>query len=456
MSTLTASDLQDICHRALADLGIAGAQLALLEGETLVQAAGGTANGELGTPVTDDTVFQIGSTTKLWSAALVMQLVDAGLVDLDEPVTTYLPDVVLAAGDAWRAITPRQLMSMSSGLDSGPYADTGRGDDAIAKYVALMADLPLIFAPGTAYGYSNASTSVSGLILERLTGSSWDDALGERLIRPAGLTESVSLFDQLPYHRTAVGTQPGQANAHRPWQMGRGMAPSGSTLCTSARDLARFGALFLRGGVAEDGTRILSEAAVATMQTPQVSVPPQGFVNDWCVGPYRRDWGGLDVFGHPGTTSNGASHLVWIPERGIALALTLNTPTRAARFTGAMFDAVLRDGLGLPLPAAPDPDAVGPVDPAPYLGRYASHGRDFEVTDDDGALVLTLGIASGHDTLLGQNLTRSVIRPVGLHRFVAVDEAVTWGFGWELAFTLGPDGRASLFHNGAMAARRVA
>src|SRR5690606_6240784 len=105
------------------------AQTAVSVDGDLAAASTGTANWDLGTPMTDDTVIQIGSTTKVWTAMLLMQLVDEGRVDLDTPVTQYLPDVRLASGDDWRVITPRLLMSMSSGMDSGPYARSGRGDD---------------------------------------------------------------------------------------------------------------------------------------------------------------------------------------------------------------------------------------------------------------------------------------------------------------------------------------
>ena len=102
MPSFSAPALQDLCDHSREKLGITGAQVAIAGGDGLLQAVSGTANAELGAPVTDDTVFQIGSTTKVYTAALVMQLVDAGLVDLDAPVTRYLPGVRLAAGEQWR------------------------------------------------------------------------------------------------------------------------------------------------------------------------------------------------------------------------------------------------------------------------------------------------------------------------------------------------------------------
>lgn len=456
MTGISADELGELLTDTAAEFEVTGAQTALVIAGEPVHASTGIANFDLQTPVTDDTVFQIGSTTKVWTAVLLMQLVDEGRVDLDTPVATYLPDIRLAVGEEWRSITPRQLMSMSSGLDSGPYARSGRGDDCIENYVRMLGDIPLVFPPGTAYGYSNASTNVTGLIIERLTGTSWDDALKRRILAPGGFTEAVSLFDDLPYFRVAVGKNPGVPHAHRPWHFGRGMGPTGSTLATSARDLARFGAMFLRGGVPAGGERLLSQAAVATMQTPQIAVPPAAFATNWCTGPYHLDWHGIDVFGHVGMSENGASVLRWIPELDVSMAVVHNTPSRTSAFIGAVYERVLRDRLGVPIPPAPDPDDFAPVDPSPYVGRYSAFGRDYEVAEQDGALVLTAHREVGYeDGERPWETVSSVIRPTGRHRFAALDPVVTWNHGWELAFTLGDDGRARVFHNGAFAARRT-
>jgi CubicO group peptidase (beta-lactamase class C family) len=452
------ADLESLCHKTIATLDIAGAQVALALDDELVWAEAGLANTDLGTPVTADTLFQIGSTTKLYTAMLVMQLAGEGLLDLDRPVAAYLPDVRLATGEAWRSITPRQLMSMTSGLDNGPYTDTGRGDDCVRRYVDLLAGIPLTFAPGSAYGYSNASTVVSGLLVETLTGQCWDEALRDRVLRPAGLAESVSLFADLPYHRVAVGRLPGESAVVRPWCFGRGMGPAGSSLAASARDLVRFGRLFLRGGLAADGTRVLPDSAVATMQSAQVDVPARVLADGWCVGPYRKVWDGVEVFGHSGTTRNGSSTLLWIPERGIAIATVVNTPPRGYPFADAIFDTVLRDWLGLAKPPRPVPDAGLEVDPAVYQGRYDSWGRHYHVREHDGGLTVTLHQMRGNDPATGEwdDPVATALNPIGRHRFLPADDALTGDHTWDIAFTTGPDGHAALLHNGAFTARHSA
>ena len=105
---------------------------------------------------------------------MLLQLAALGRVNIDAPVAEILPELTLAKDRRAALITPRHLMSMTSGLDNGPYADTGRSDDCVERYVRLLGDIPMLFTPGSSYSYSNSSTVISGLIIERLTDMCWD------------------------------------------------------------------------------------------------------------------------------------------------------------------------------------------------------------------------------------------------------------------------------------------
>jgi hypothetical protein len=243
----------------------------------------------------------------------------------------------------------------------------------------------------------------------------------------------------------------------RPWCLSRGSGPAGSSLATSARDLVRFGQLFLWRGLASDGTRMLSGSAVATMQAAQVDVPARVFADGWCVGPYRKLWGGVEVFGHSGTTHNGSSTLLWIPEHAIAIATVVNTPPRGYPFADTVFDTVLRDWLGLAKPARPVPDARLSVDPSPYQGRYDSWGQQYDVRAHDGSLAVTLHQMRGNDptAAVRDSPVATMLRPIAPHRFLPDDDALTGDHTWDIAFTIGSDGHAALLHNGAFTARHT-
>src|SRR4051812_32194223 len=135
MAPLT--DLQEILDKAVAGAGLPGASAAVLVDGEVIEAAAGVLNVRTGVEATTDSLFQIGSITKVYTTTLIMQLVDAGLVDIDAPVRTYIPSFRVADDAASAAITVRHLLTHTSGFDGGDFFfDGGRGDDTMERYVA--------------------------------------------------------------------------------------------------------------------------------------------------------------------------------------------------------------------------------------------------------------------------------------------------------------------------------
>ena len=446
--------LQELCERFRKQFGVTGASVAVVHRGELSVAAAGIANRDLDQPMRTSTLMQIGSTTKVYTAAMLLQLAALDRIDIDAPVDEVLPEFTLASGCEARRITPRHLMSMTSGLDNGPYTDTGRGDDCVESYVGLLGEIPLLFAPGSSYSYSNASTVISGLIIERLTGASWDESLASLILEPAGFTESVTLAEQLPYHHVAVGHEPGVNGPviAQNWTFSRGMGPSGSTLATTAADLARFGLLMLNGGVSDNGKRILAESVVRALQSPQVDVPARWFADQWCVGAYRKVWDGTEVFGHGGTTMQSSSTLVWIPNLDVTVAVIVNNPSLGYPFAHALLDELLLTEFSIKKPKRPVHDPNASFDAAQYVGEYRTLETNYRVTGGDtGQLLLTM---DSH-ALFSDGVIESELQPIGDHRFLAVDDRVTTFHNWDLAFSDITDGKARLLHNGGFAAARV-
>ncbi|GII93813.1 serine hydrolase domain-containing protein [Sinosporangium siamense] len=430
-------DLPTLLAETAKRLGVTGAQAAYSVGGELHRAATGVADAH-GSPVADHTLFQIGSTTKLHTAVLILGLVDEGLIDLDRPVTEHLPELELGEPEWTKALTPRHLLSMSSGIDNGPYDDTA----TTAEAVRSVAGYPFAFEPGTGFGYSNTSTNVSGLLIERVTGLPWHEALQRRLCGPAGLTDTVSELDELVYRHVALGhTREGEIV--RPWTFARGAAPAGSTLCGTAGDQVKFARMLLGGGAP-----VLSAEAVATLHTPQVDVPCTWFAEKWCAGPYLKIWDGVRVYGHGGTNLAGSSTVVWIPEHDAAMAVTVNTPSRGYPFADAVFEAICAEVLGITKPGPPEPGPAAAVaDPGLYTGVYEAYGLRYEVTAPEGRLLIAM-------TAQGETLTSELL-PLGGHRFLPADERIGGYHGWDVAFVPGPDGSAVRFVNGAFPARRT-
>jgi CubicO group peptidase (beta-lactamase class C family) len=197
--------------------GVPGASVAVLKGGRVVAtAAAGVTNLDTKVPVTTDTLFQIGSITKVFTATMIMQLVDEGLLSLDEPIITYLPDFRLADAATLRSVTARHLLTHTSGIDGDYFVDSGRGDDAIARFVTMIALLPSLFPLGAKMSYCNAGFAVLGRIIEVLTRETYDHALRQRIFEPLGMTHAMTLPEDALKFRCTIGHVPDPKHKNRP------------------------------------------------------------------------------------------------------------------------------------------------------------------------------------------------------------------------------------------------
>jgi CubicO group peptidase (beta-lactamase class C family) len=371
---------------------VPGAAIAVSSGDQLVEAAAGVLSTATGVEATTDSVFQIGSITKVWTTTLAMQLVDDGKLELDSPVRAYLPDFRIGDETAAAAITVRQLMCHVSGFEGDLFTDTGRGDDCVEKFVATLADTPQLFAPGTMFSYNNAAYSVLGRVVEVLRGKSYDECLREHLFAPLGLTHAATDAYAAILHRAAVGhIQPTPDAEPEPapvWALVRSNAPAGSMLAMCPRDLLAFARMHVAGGTAADGTQVLSAASVKAMQQRQVELPELGLLGDaWGLGWELFDVPGGPVIGHDGGTIGQSAFVRVVPERDVAVALLTNGGNPIGLYPEIVAH-VLRELAEVELPALPVPDGKTPlVDAARYVGTYSSSvGETVVSLDADGRL----------------------------------------------------------------------
>jgi CubicO group peptidase (beta-lactamase class C family) len=236
---------------------------------------------------------------------------------------------------------------------------------------------------------------VLGRIIETMTGMSWDNALADRLLRPAGLDQTVTLPERALRFRTAVGHSIDPAlkiSLTDDWSLPRAQAPAGATPCASVGDLLKFARLHLDGGRAQSGERLLSEESVRAMQVPQVALPeqPGGGAAHWGLGWMLFDWDGHRVIGHDGGTIGQVSSLRVLPEQRFAVGVLANTTPsggllldRAVRWLFEEFAHVTR-------PPRPRPPETPPVlDLSPYTGVYERLSQRLDLALRDGALFVT-------------------------------------------------------------------
>jgi CubicO group peptidase (beta-lactamase class C family) len=383
--------------------------------DTLVTAACGVLNAGTGVPTTTDSVFQIGSITKVWTATLVMQLVDEGLLDLDAPIVEVLPEFRLADPEATKRVTMRHLLTHTSGIEGDVFTDTGRGDDCVEKYVALLADLPLNQPVGATLSYCNSGFSVAGLVIERLTRRIWDQALRERLFDPLGLEHTVTLPEQAILHRAAVGHLSRDGDEPVPaanWNLPRGNGPAGN-ITSSVADVLTFARLHLTGGLTSDGERLLSPESAAAMTDKHADVPGTDASQlSWGLGWVRYGWSGHRLVGHDGGTIGQFSYLRLLPEAGLAVVLLTNGGN-TQEFYEDLFDEIFADLAGVTMPPPLAPPAKPPVvDLERHVGHYERAGQHVQVLVRDGGALLRITTIGPLAELLGTQEREMILMPL--------------------------------------------
>lgn len=337
------------------------------DGKTTI-APYGVLNAATGVEVTADSLFQIGSISKPWTATMIVQLAAEGRLRLDDPVVKLLPEAPIDA-----RVTIRHLLTHSSGIDGDVFTDTGRGDDCVERYVGLLGDVDLLFEPGTAYSYCNAGFVLLGRIIEVLDERTWDESLRHRLIEPLGLTRTVTLPEEAILHRAALGHLAADGSPVKTWQLPRSLGPAG-LVAQSAGDLLEFARLHL------------TDERFASMQEQQVRNPGgtgglTGVGLTWRV----YDWSGRKLIGHDGTTISQLAFLRIDPEARLAVCLLTNSGNGPALFE-PLASEVFTHYTGVAHPEPPQP-IDQPVDDR-HVGRYERAGVRLDVVRRDDRLVL--------------------------------------------------------------------
>jgi CubicO group peptidase (beta-lactamase class C family) len=374
--------IDPIVRDALTRFRVPGVSLGILsDGDEHVTGFGIT-NTEHPLPVDGDTLFQVGSITKTVTGTAIMRLVEAGRLELDTPVRTYLPDLRLADEDVAARVTLRHLLTHTGGWLGDYFDDFGHGDDALAAMVGAMASLPQLTPLGEVWSYNNAGFYLAGRVIEVATGKSYETAVRELVLDPLGLSHSFFFPGEIITYRVAAGHTVAHERAEliRRWPLPRTAHPVGG-LIASVRDLLRYARFHLGEGRAPDGTPVLSAGGLRQMQTPQV----RGELDDtWGLTWGLRDLSGVRLVRHGGATSGFKASLVLVPAQRFAVAVLTNATTGDALHT-EVTDWALGHYLGLTA-AAPAPLSLSETEMTPFLGRYTSALSDIVLSIEGGQL----------------------------------------------------------------------
>ncbi len=243
-------------------------------GETF-SAGFGVTNLENPLPVDQDTLFQVGSITKTFTATALMRLIERGQADLDSPIRLIIPELRMADLAVAENASLRHIFTHTGGWLGDYFDDAGSGNEALATVVARMDRLPQEAPLGEIYSYNNSGFYLAGRVLELLYGETYETAIKKLLLEPLGMDHSFFFARDAITYRVAAGHSaiyPGQdgiPEVLRPWWLARAANPLGGLLST-VNDLLRYAHLHIHRGTAPNGERLLQADSLTLMQTPFV------------------------------------------------------------------------------------------------------------------------------------------------------------------------------------------
>jgi CubicO group peptidase (beta-lactamase class C family)/D-alanyl-D-alanine dipeptidase len=416
------------------DKDIPAITVALVDDQRVVWARGfGQADPGAGDPADADTIVRVGSVSKLFTDLALMRLVEDGKIDLDAPITDYLPELT-AENPFDRPITLRQVLAHRAGLVREPpvghYFDPT--EPSLEAAVASLGKTRLVYEPGTKTKYSNAGIALVGRVVERVAGRPFDEAVRALVLEPLGMDRSAfAMTDALrpDYAHAVMWTYDGRTFPAPTFELS-GIAPAGN-LYSDVNDLARFLSALFAGGQGARG-RVVKAETLEQMLTPQEG--GRAFGLGFALG----ELDGHKRAGHGGAVYGFATAVAFLPGEKLGVAVVASKDCAnvvSERIADAALRLMLAAREGRPLP---DPETTAPIPPEridALVGLYRTGPGGFEL------------VRSGDDLFYQP--------PYGglRHRLRARGESLVVDDAYRFGMTLRPEGEGVALGEGAPAGR---
>ncbi len=341
-----ADAIDDYVHAQMKAQKIAGLSLAVVKNGKVVRASGyGKANLEWNVPASPQTVYQMGSVAKQFTAAGVLLLAQDGKIGLDDSIRKYLPD----APDAWQPVTVRNLLNHTSGL--GEYSDLSRfdlrRDTTYAAFLKGLYTLPSDFAPGEKWAYCNTNYALLGYVIEKASGKFYGDFLQARVFKPLGMTQTRIISERDLVMNRAAGYERTQSGA---WKNQAYVGATYNTLgdgglYTTVLDMAKWDAALY-------GDRLLSATSRTEMWTPAPlksgTTAPYGF--GWALGKTAQ---GKRIVEHSGAWQGFTASITRYLDDKVTVIALCNTaganPVRIAHKVAGIYEPFLAASPAAPI-----------------------------------------------------------------------------------------------------------
>ncbi|GLU49124.1 serine hydrolase domain-containing protein [Nocardiopsis ansamitocini] len=388
--------LSDLFEKLAHRHRVPGAQLTVYRDGGLHEMTYGVERSGTTRPVSPRSRFAFGSVSKVFTAALIMQLVEEGEVDLDEPVPAYLATHRIAQGHPMHTVTLRHLLSHTAGLVSDHEGEPLRSA-SLRRYFASVLGTEQLLRPGTAFSYSNTGYAVAAYIVEAVTGQDWWETLGSYLARPAGL--DLAFIHDARFPSAVADTVSGHAVHAATGQVTpidfyveSTLAAAGG-IAGSATDLVAFARAFMGDDDTVPGTAIAGPDVLAEMGRSVTGADPFGLADGWGAG-----WGifhadGTRWLGHDGTLDGGTCNVRFDPIGGAAVALTTNA-TSGLQLWEELVVELRNAGLRIGHYCQPAPVGAAAGVGEQVTGDYTNGDLSISVTSDSTG-ALRFGVSNG-------------------------------------------------------------
>jgi CubicO group peptidase (beta-lactamase class C family) len=385
--------LSEFVEATATRFGIPGVAVGVWAEGREVYACHGVTSVDNPLPVNPETLFLLGSVTKTYTATTLLRLVADGRVELGAPVRRYLPELRLSDERAAAQVTVLQLLNHTAGLDWGLIADFGEGDDALAGYLARIAELGLVAAPGQRASYSQAGYNLAGRIIEQVTGWTFERAVAALVVAPLGLQHSFFARDDVMTRRFVVGhnrDQDGTLQVARLWRRSRGDNPGGG-LVSAAADQLRWARFHLGDGHAPDGQRVLPAELLGRMRQPTVALRASSLGDAIGIGWFLRQVDGVATVGHGGSANGQFAELLLVPDRDFAVVALSNAGPDGTKCNQTVVRWALQAWLGV-TDRDPQPLPYDPARAAELVGSYGIDAMTVTIASDGAGLRLAVRI----------------------------------------------------------------
>ena len=385
--------LRSVVRAEVTQKDLPACSISLVDGDRTVWAEGfGFHDAKQSVPATAQTVYRVGSVSKLMTDVALMQLVEAGRIDLDAPVKQYLPSFT-PQNDTDLPITLRQLTSHRSGLvresPVGHYFDPT--EPTLAATVESLNRTKLVYDPQSKTKYSNAGIAVVGAVIEELLDTPYSERIATSVLRPLAMHDSGFVLTPELEAKTATGwmwTYDGRRFEAPTFAIGT--APAGN-LYSSVLDLSQFLISVLNDGAGQDGP-ILKPATLELMTSPQLDA--DGSPQRFGIGFHIEDLDGHKKIGHGGAVYGFSTQLEALPEKklGVAAAAALDGSNGVVgRIADYALRLLLAKQAGEPLPRYRTTGPVPSERAQELIGTYQEGDRLTKIAELNGRLLMQRG-----------------------------------------------------------------